>query len=419
MRRGFTDKGLTQQLANKLENEANLRRLGLIDASQEEEATRRKGDLGELLERFAGSLQTKETTAKHVKLVTGRVRRILDGCGFRIVADLDADRVEAFMADLRRSKDIGARTYNHYLQSIDSFCNWLVARKKIDSNPLRGLPRLNNETDIRHARRALTSEEFLALVQSAIASDVSIQCYTGEERARIYLLSYMTGLRRGELASLTPASFDLDAEQPTLTVAAVDSKHRRRDLLPLHPELCPLVAEWTADLAADEPLFPKLAKRRTWLMVKKDLERAGIPYRTAEGVADFHAAGRHTHITNLLKSGVSLAHAMALARHGDVRMTMRYTHLGIDEQAAAIRSLPPICQDIVRKSGVSGRPDKSRAVTGGSKQAAGMRDASLDPTTPSDPARRKKSPPDTDGEKWRRRESNPRPAIAPRQHLRV
>ena len=32
-------------------------------------------------------------------------------------------------------------------------------------------------------------------------------------------------------------------------------------------------------------------------MVKKDLERVGIPYKTEEGVADFHAAGRHTHIT--------------------------------------------------------------------------------------------------------------------------
>jgi hypothetical protein len=29
-------------------------------------------------------------------------------------------------------------------------------------------------------------------------------------------------------------------------------------------------------------------------MVKKDLERAGIPYETEEGTADFHAVGRHT-----------------------------------------------------------------------------------------------------------------------------
>jgi hypothetical protein len=38
-------------------------------------------------------------------------------------------------------------------------------------------------------------------------------------------------------------------------------------------------------------------------LVKFDLERAGIPYKTADGVADFHAAGRHTHITELLRNG--------------------------------------------------------------------------------------------------------------------
>ena len=34
-------------------------------------------------------------------------------------------------------------------------------------------------------------------------------------------------------------------------------------------------------------------------MFKLDRERVGIPYKTAEGVADFHAAGRHTCITEL------------------------------------------------------------------------------------------------------------------------
>lgn len=34
-----------------------------------------------------------------------------------------------------------------------------------------------------------------------------------------------------------------------------------------------------------EPLFPKLAKRRTWLIVKMGLERAGIPDETKVGTA--------------------------------------------------------------------------------------------------------------------------------------
>jgi len=78
----------------------------------------------------------------------------------------------------------------------------------------------------------------------------------------------------------------------------------------------------------------------TWLMVKKDLERVGIPYITTDGVADFHAAGRHTHITELMRSGASVSEAMELARHSDVKMTMRYVHIGINDQARALVGLP-------------------------------------------------------------------------------
>lgn len=40
-----------------------------------------------------------------------------------------------------------------------------------------------------------------------------------------------------ELASLTESSFDFDTDNPTVTVAAAYSKHRREDVLPLHPTL--------------------------------------------------------------------------------------------------------------------------------------------------------------------------------------
>ena len=59
-----------------------------------------------------------------------------------------------------------------------------------------------------------------------------------------------------------------------------------------------------------------------------------------DGIADFHAAGRHMYITQLLRSGVSVPEAKELARHSDVNMTMRYTHIGIDDQAEALALLP-------------------------------------------------------------------------------
>ena len=75
-------------------------------------------------------------------------------------------------------------------------------------------------------------------------------------------------------------------------------------------------------------------------MVKLDLEAVGIPYRTRDGVADFHAAGRHTYITELLRNGISLPEARELARHADVKMTMNYTHIGLEDRAKAVQNLP-------------------------------------------------------------------------------
>ena len=339
---GFTDRALTEQLAAKFETEAELRRRGLIDPAQEELAKNRSTSITDHLAAFEKSLGSKDNTGKHVKLTMSRVRRIIVSGGMETSADLDIESVEEVLNELRETDGIGHRTYNHYVQAIDSFCNWMIATKRIPSNPLIGLERLNTEVDVRHPRRALTPDELTGLVESARNSGVEVQSYSGEKRARVYVFSYMTGLRRAEMASLTPQSFDLDAEPPTLKVKAGCSKHRKTDILPLHPDLVAMLREWLKGMKLRESLFPRLDRKKTWLMVKKDLERVGIPYETEEGIADFHAAGRHTHITGLLRNGATLTDARELARHGDIRMTMRYTHVGMADRAKALAMLPAL-----------------------------------------------------------------------------
>jgi hypothetical protein len=78
------------------------------------------------------------------------------------------------------------------------------------------------------------------------------------------------------------------------------------------------------------------------MMIRKDLEVAGIPFTTQNGDADFHAVGRHIYITGLLRNSTSLVVARELARHSDVRvkMTMQYTHIGLEDQTKGIRNLP-------------------------------------------------------------------------------
>jgi integrase len=317
------------------------------------------------------------------------------------------------------AEDFGHRTYNHYVQAIEQFGLWVYRTDRLSTNPIHGLARLNCETDIRRKRRALSQDEFARLVQSAIDSTELIQCFDGKTRTWIYLASYYTGLRRNELANLTPSNFNLDASQPIVTIPAQVSKHRKTDVLPLHPHFASMLPELFNGRDPNDLLFPKLGKRRTWRMVKRDLERAGIPYVTSEGVADFHAAGRHTYITELLRNGASLPEAQKLARHSDIKMVMRYGHIGIEDQAKAIARLPNPWQHI---GSISSVPEGPRQASGGidsqslDKEA---HDASSCGLSPSDTKGQKKTPPDKGGVLWRRRESNPRPVALPCPYLRA
>jgi hypothetical protein len=134
--KGFTDKGLTEQLAAKLENEVLLRQRGMIDPAQER-LLARQSPIDEALATFERSLEN--TTPKHQKLTMTRVRRLVGACGFKTIGELNAEKVEEALKAIRREEDLGARTYNHYLQAMDEFGKWLVASKRLLMNPVAGI----------------------------------------------------------------------------------------------------------------------------------------------------------------------------------------------------------------------------------------------------------------------------------------
>ena len=101
----------------------------------------------------------------------------------------------------------------------------------------------------------------------------------------------------------------------------------------MHPELAAMLAQWLKGMQPGEKLFPRLAHRKTHVMVKKDLERVGIAYETTKGSPISMPPAGIRYITELLRKGASLPEAKELARHSDIKTTMRYTHIGINDQA--------------------------------------------------------------------------------------
>jgi len=330
---------------------AGLRRrlvkIGLLDG-RVDAASR---PLAEHLKDFHAALVARGCAQRHADLVAGRARRVVEGCGFKGVLDVDAGAVMRHLAGLRADgvnaageakRGISNQTHNFYVQAVQQFCRWLVDEGRAATSPVARLRTLNVQVDRRHDRRALTIDECRRLL-AATAAEPERFGVEGVERALVYRVALTTGLRRGELASLARASFDLDGRPPTVTVAAAYSKRRRDDVLALRPDVA---AELRVHLALKAPAAPAFAmppRRETAPMFRADLAAAGIAYADDEGkFADFHAL-RHTFITHLARSGVHPKVAQVLARHSTITLTMdRYSHTILEDRTSALAGLPDL-----------------------------------------------------------------------------
>lgn len=167
--------------------------------------------------------------------------------------------------------------------------------------------------------------------------------------------------------------------------------------------------------------------RRTADMMKADLKQAEIPYIDQHGrYADFHSL-RHTFVSNLGKAGVSPKITQSLARHSDINLTMNvYSHLELEEQAEAIKHLPPLpaktSAGVVPKLVPCGAqngaqrlsPKRSGVASNGTQTEEQQRSKAATKTRPKasggttiDAERHSMSSTDTSKEKRRGRDSNP------------
>lgn len=306
---------------------------------------------------FRKYLADKGNTTDHVDTTTQRVRDVLTGCKFKVIADLSASRLQGFLADLRAggralatgndklSKRPGSvATCNHVLRACKMFTRWLVKDRRSPDNVLAHLEYQNTEPDRKRVRRPLSADDLAKLILTTAAGP-EVQGLSGADRAALYVLATNTGFRRNEIGSLLLGSFDFEADPPSVTIEAGYSKNGRRDVLPLKADAAAYLQVWIATkgtLNETKPLFD-VRDKRTAEILRTDLEAAGLPYCIDDNqFTDFHSL-RGTYISGLARGGVSLTVAQKLARHSDPRLTANvYTVLGVHDQAAAVELLPSV-----------------------------------------------------------------------------
>jgi integrase len=229
---------------------------------------------------FRRQLEAKGNTKKHARQTCNRAQAIADGCKFERVSDLSASGVVTWLAAERAAGRMSILTSNYYLRDFKSFLGWMVKDHRMGDNPLAHVCSMNAAVEKRLERRALEPEDFAAFVEAA-SHGKRFRELEGSDRAVVYTLAAYTGFRERELASLTPASFDLEADPPTVTAEAAYSKRRRQDVQPLRPDVAQVIRAYIAGKPADRLLWPGTWVNKGAEMVRRDLAAAGCPMRMA------------------------------------------------------------------------------------------------------------------------------------------
>lgn len=223
------------------------------------------------------------------------------------------------------------QTIAHYCTAIKSFTKWCKRDRRTDGDLLEDLGRPAVVTE--RKRSALTPEQLGRLISTTRASKTR-RSMPGADRAWLYHLATVTGLRRSELQSLTPGSFDLDSAPPTVFVDGRHTKNGESATQPLPEHIIPELRTWLTSKPRSQPLFPH--DRNSSVMIKADLRLAGIP---SEQFC-FHSL-RHTYASLIDGCGASTKEAMTLARHADPNLTLnRYTHTQLQNLGRVVNGLP-------------------------------------------------------------------------------
>jgi integrase len=398
-----TNKSAAQIMLSELVKKAEMAKAGVIDPF--EKHTRRT--LHEHLADFVRKLETDNNHPRYIAIAGSRLRRLFQSCGFVFLTDVDASKIAEQLAQLRRDRPVATlpadqewfrpseaadilkvkvstvrslvrhhrlavegrtinrrlpratmealqdqlrrgvnvTTTNQYLGHAKAFFRWLVKERRIPLNPIAHLEAGNSQLDRRHDRRELTEEELRHVLEVARASTQIYRGLTGQDRFHLYATACGTGYRASGLASLTPESFDLNADLPTVTLAARRNKSRVTKVQPLPRDVAELLRNYLRDKPPGLPVWGG-----TWAkygkgseMLRIDLDGAGIPY-VVEGsdgplFADFHAL-RHTYLTLAGRAGIDLRTLQELAGHSTPTLTARYSHRRLYDLAGAVEKLP-------------------------------------------------------------------------------
>jgi integrase len=268
---------------------------------------------------------------------------------------LRLDEISAFHIERWRSarlKDGRApETCNRDLNTLRGALSRAVEWHLVAAHPLKAVKNLR--TDKRRHVRYLSEAERTRLLAALTARDDKRRAertranqwrqdrgyaawpahgvYT-DHLAPLVLTALHTGLRRGELFSLTWG--DVALTRAVVTVRGDEAKSQQTRHVPLNREVLRVLRDWQPEGAtATDLVFPGRTKGESL----EDIKTAWAALMKAAKIQEFRFHDcRHDFASQLVMRGIDLNSVRELLGHSDIKMVLRYAHLSPDHLAAAV-----------------------------------------------------------------------------------
>lgn len=242
--------------------------------------------------------------------------------------DISYEDIEEYKS--KRKTQIQNATVNRDITTLRTIFNLAIRWKMIKENPAQFTKKIRVEQKEIHT---FEPEDIQKLLKSMYEENYA-------HFANITLFGLYTGMRLNEIINLQWKDVDLDKR--TLIVRNkpnFKTKTGKIRLIPISDKLLEVI----------QKLIPKvynpdsLLFGNTWAGVytKTYISKKFKYFVRKAGIRDnlhFHCL-RHTFITTILKNNVSIVKAQKLAGHSNIKTTLIYTHLNVEDLREAVNCI--------------------------------------------------------------------------------
>ena len=257
-----------------------------------------------------------------------------------MIADIDAELVGAFLADIERTRGISARSRNTRLSAIRSFFKYVSVN---EPQLLHHCQRILAMPAKRHDKRII---DYLTQVEiNAVIAAPNLSTWHGRRDRALLALMLQTGLRVSEAINLSCGDIVLG---PGAHVRCM-GKGRKERATPIRKDRVKVLRQWLIERRGsdDDPLFVsnrklRLSRDAVELIVRTHVTKAAEACPSLRKKRVTPHVLRHSTAMELLQSGVDRVVIALWLGHESVETTQMYIHADIQLKEKAMARTRPV-----------------------------------------------------------------------------